>query len=138
MSITVFTRTSLWSLFWARWIQSTTSHPVFLRLTLILSSHLRLGLLSGLLPSGLPTKIFHAFLISSKRAACPAHHILLDLIILIIISKAYSSWSSSLCSLLRLPSTSSPLGPNILLGTLFANTLNLCSSLSVGDRVSQP
>jgi hypothetical protein len=28
--------------------------------------------------------------------------------------------------------------PNILLSTLFLNTLNLCSSLSVGDPVSHP
>jgi polysaccharide pyruvyl transferase WcaK-like protein len=34
--------------------------------------------------------------------------------------------------------TSSPLGPNILLSTLFSNTLNLCSSLSVRDHVSHP
>jgi hypothetical protein len=29
--ITVFTRAHHWSLFWARWIQSTPSHPVSLR-----------------------------------------------------------------------------------------------------------
>jgi hypothetical protein len=34
--------------------------------------------------------------------------------------------------------TSSPLGPNILLTTLFTNTLNLCSSLSVTDQVPHP
>jgi len=28
-----------------------------------------------------------------------------------------------------------PLGPNILLSTLFSNTLNLCSSLTVKDQV---
>jgi hypothetical protein len=30
------------------------------------------------------------------------------------------------------------LGPNILLSTLFSNTLNLCSSLIVRDQVSHP
>jgi polysaccharide pyruvyl transferase WcaK-like protein len=30
------------------------------------------------------------------------------------------------------------LGPNILLSTLFSNTLSLCSSLSVRDQVSHP
>jgi hypothetical protein len=30
------------------------------------------------------------------------------------------------------------LGPNILLSTLFSNTLGLCSSLSVRDQVSHP
>jgi hypothetical protein len=29
-------------------------------------------------------------------------------------------------------------GPNILLRTLFSNTLNLCSSLNVRDQVSHP
>jgi hypothetical protein len=35
-------------LYWPICIQSTSSHPISLRYTLILSSHLRLGLLSGL------------------------------------------------------------------------------------------
>jgi hypothetical protein len=30
------------------------------------------------------------------------------------------------------------LGPNILLSTLFSNTLSLCSSLNVRDQVSHP
>jgi hypothetical protein len=30
------------------------------------------------------------------------------------------------------------LGPNILLSTLFSNTLNLCSSLNVRDQISHP
>jgi hypothetical protein len=38
-------------------------------------------------------------------------------------------WSSSLCSFLQSPVISSLFGPNILLSTLFSNTLSLCSSL---------
>jgi hypothetical protein len=34
--------------------------------------------------------------------------------------------------------TSSLFGSNILLNTLFSNTLNLCSSLNIRDQVSQP
>jgi hypothetical protein len=45
---------------------------------------------------------------------------------------------SSLCSLLHSPVTPSLLGPNILLSTLFSNTLSLCSSLNVWDQVSHP
>jgi len=36
------------------------------------------------------------------------------------------------------PATSSLLRPNILLSTLFSDTLNLCSSLSMRDQVSNP
>jgi hypothetical protein len=42
------------------------------------------GLPSGLVPSGFPTNILYAFLVSLIRATCHAHLILLDLIILII------------------------------------------------------
>jgi hypothetical protein len=48
----------------------------------------------------------------------------------------YRSLSSSLCSRLHYPVASSLLGPNILLSTLFSNTLSLCSSLSVRHQVS--
>jgi len=40
--ITVFTRARHWSLSWARWIQSTPSHPIYQIFVLILSYHLRL------------------------------------------------------------------------------------------------
>jgi hypothetical protein len=43
-----------------------------------------------------------------------------------------------LCNFLRSPVTSSPLGPNILLSTLFSKTLSLRSSLDVRDQVLHP
>jgi hypothetical protein len=52
---TVITRALQWSLSWALSIQSTPSHPICLRSILILSTHLRLDLPSGLFPSGFPT-----------------------------------------------------------------------------------
>jgi len=50
----------------------------------------------------------------------------------------YRSLSSSLCSFLHSPVTSSHLAPNIPLNTLFSNTLSLHPSLSVSDQVSHP
>jgi hypothetical protein len=54
--------------------ESNPYHPILslLRSTLIFSIHLRLGLNSGLLPSGFPTNILSAFLYSPIRATCPA------------------------------------------------------------------
>jgi hypothetical protein len=52
--------------------------------------------------------------------------------------EAYKLWSSSLCSLLHPPTTSSLLGPNILLSTMFSDTLSLHSPLSVRDEVPHP
>jgi hypothetical protein len=44
------------------------SDPISLRYTLILSTHLRLGLPSSLFPSGFPTNILYTFHFSSVRA----------------------------------------------------------------------
>jgi hypothetical protein len=43
-------------------IQSTSPHPTSPRSILTLSTHLRLGLPSGLFPSGFPTNNLYAFL----------------------------------------------------------------------------
>ena len=55
-----------------------------------------------------------------------------------ILGEQYRSLSSSLCSFLHSPVTSSLLAPNILLNTIFSNTLSLRSSLNVSDQVSHP
>ena len=47
------------SLSWASPIQSIYPHPTSLRSILILSTHLRLGLPSGLFPSGFPTRTLY-------------------------------------------------------------------------------
>ena len=57
--ITALTRLRHLSLSWASPIQSIYPHPTTWRFILILSTHLRLGLPSGLLPSGFPTKTLY-------------------------------------------------------------------------------
>ena len=116
--ITALTSVCHLSLSWASPIQSIYPHPTSWRSILILSAHLRLGLPSGLFPSGFPTKTLYTPLSSPIRATCPAHLILLDFITCTILGEEYKSLSSSLCNLLHSPVISSLLGPNILLNTL--------------------
>jgi hypothetical protein len=54
--------------------------------TVILFSHLRLGLPSDHIPSGFPNKILYTFLISPIRAVCTAHLIIIIIIMLIMFS----------------------------------------------------
>ena len=113
-------------------------HPASWTFILILSSYLCLGLPSDLLATGLTTKTLYASLLSPIRATCYVHLSLVDFITRMMFDEKYREWSSLLCSLLHSPVTSSVLGPNILLSTLFSKTLSLHSSLSVSDQLSQP
>ena len=102
---------------------SPWAHPNSWRYVWVLSFYLRLGLPSGFFPSGFSTKTLNAPLPSPTCAIYPFHLILLDFITRITIS-------SSLCSFLHSPVTSSLLGQNIFRSTIFSNTLSLCSSLT--------
>jgi hypothetical protein len=89
-----FTRALHLFLSWARPIQSTPPHPTSQKSIIILFTHLRLGLPSGLFPSVFPTNHLYAFLFSPIRATWPVHLFLLDLIILIILGEEHKSRSS--------------------------------------------
>jgi hypothetical protein len=62
MFVTAFTSARHLSLFWASSMQFIPPHPSTERFILILSSHLRLGLPSGLFESGFPTKTLYTSL----------------------------------------------------------------------------
>ena len=138
MFITEFTSARHLSLSSASSIQSIPPHPTSWISILILSSHLCLGIPSGLLPSGFPNKTLFTPLLSPILATWAAHLTLLDFITRTILGEEYRSLSSSLCTFLYSLVTSSHLGSNILLNTLFSNTISLRSSLNVRDHVSHP
>ena len=84
------------------------------------------------------TAVGNTYLLTSWCATCPAHLILLDFITRTILGEQYKSFSSSLCNLIHSTVTSSLLGPNILLNTMFSNTLSFLSSRNVNDQVTHP
>ena len=97
--ITAFTSTCHLSLSWASLIPSIPPCPTSWGSILILSSHLCLGLKSGLFPTGFHTKTLYTPLLSPIHAICPTHLIILDFITLTILGEEYWSLSSSLCIL---------------------------------------
>jgi hypothetical protein len=109
------------SLLWARLIQSMPlSNFSKIYFNIVLPS-IR-GFQIGLFHWSFLIKTLYATRLSPIRSTCLAHLILLYSIIRRTLGEEYRSLSSSLCSLLHSPVTSSLLDPNILLSTLFSNT----------------
>jgi hypothetical protein len=97
--ITALTSVRQLSLTWASLIQSIYPHPTSWKSILILSTHLRLGLPSGLFPSGFPTKTLYTPFSSTIRATCPTQLILLHFITRTISGEQYRSFSSTAYSI---------------------------------------
>ena len=113
--ITAFKSALHLSLSWASSIQSIYPHLTSWRSILILSSHLRLGLPSGLFHLAFPIKTLWKSLLCPVRTTCSTHLILLDFITRKIYGEQYRTLSSSSWSFLHSTVTSNFLGPNILL-----------------------
>ena len=120
---------------WARSIPSMPPPvPLLEDQFFILSSHLRLRLLSALFPSGFPTKTLYACLFSTYTCYVPlqSHSSRFD-------HPNNIRWGVQIIQLLPHSSVSlSLLGPSILLSTLFSHTPSLHFSLNVGDKGSRP
>jgi len=76
----------------------------------------------------------YKFIISPMRATFPAHHIVLDLLILVIFYEEYKLQSSSFCDFLCAAICCSVFIQNVL-SPHFSNTFFLSSSLRVGNQV---
>jgi hypothetical protein len=114
-----------------------TPKPMSLRSILILSD-LHFSLPSGLFPTRFPTKPCTLFSLFSHACHMPRPPHSSWLHLLMIFGNGYKPWSSSLCNVFHSPGISSRFCPNILIRTLFSNTLSLCPSLNVKDQVSRP
>jgi hypothetical protein len=99
---------------------------------LILSSHLNLGFLSGLSPSGLPTKILYTYLIATMHATCHAHislnNIWCNVQVMKLLIMQYSPANYPFL----------PFRSKYFPQSLVTEHPHLCSSLYVRDQVSRP
>jgi hypothetical protein len=135
MFIIMFTSSSHWFLSWARLIQSTLSHPIFLRSILILPSKICLGRHVGLIHSGFHIRLRINF--SPMHATSPVHLTILDLIILMIFVEGYILWRSSLCRFLQQLTTSQTLFFHTVFSVPCFRHPQSVISLNVRDEVSR-
>ena len=109
------------SLFWARLIQCTQFHPIFINSNLI-SFQFRPRFSNW--SSGFPDETLYAFIFYPTRAKYPTHHILLDLIRRIMLGE-YKPWSCSIFSSIESSVISSITTPNALYITPFSNNFKI-------------
>jgi len=135
--IIAFTRVHHLSLPEAGSIQAITPHRTSWKPILKLSSS-RPGSPQCPLLLRFPNQNLVHYFPFSIRDSCPAHLILLGFITRTILGEEHRSLSSSLYSFLHSHVISSLSGPNILVNTIFSNTLSLHSSLNTSDLFSHP
>ena len=134
--ITAFNTVRHLIVFWARSMQSIHSHSTSWKSNSLLSFNLFLifQVISFPHVSSPNSYMPHH---PTENVSCLGNPVLLDLITRKILDVENKLLSSSLCSFLHFPVTSSLLSTNILLSTLLSNTLNLWSSLNMRDKVSK-
>jgi hypothetical protein len=118
MFITMLTRACHRFLSWIRRIQSTPSHSISLR-SILISSHIYLGLVNGPFPRGFPTKTSYAFLFHECYMHFQFHPPRLDYYNIICRGVQVMKLLIITHSFLQPPIISSHLDPNILLRSLF-------------------
>ena len=123
-----------------RWVQSTPYHSLSLRFILMLSCHLRLDILVVPFFQVSPPKFYIRFSSPPYVAHATSHLTLLNLITLMWFDEeqAYKSWGSPLRGFRHPSVTSFIWSPNMILNTLFSNTLSLHFSVNWRDQVSHP
>jgi hypothetical protein len=110
-----------------RELDEWSAHTFHQDSSLMLSSHQRLGLLSDLSPSDIPTKTLYAFLGSPMRATSHTH-------LIQIFGNQYELLISSSCNFLHPPVTSSLLGAYIPLSTAICSSNGMfCAQIRTHD-----